>query len=311
MPLLLQTAGQGCARTWFARLDFYRRLPRGILFLLATALPFGLWGLCAAWASGGGRGSLPGPNTEMAGTASTLFLQLCQRCHAASGKGDRRAGVSGLPNFTDSDWQTRRTDPQLLVSILDGRGDAMPSFRGRVTEAHARALVDRIRAFGPKRAAAQSTSDFAIQFRELDRELQDLKRQLKALTASPPDPEKRTAAPRRQDPHAVRQVILKSGGELFRKHCQRCHGADGKGDGGGNNGPPDFTRRAWQQRRSDAKLLSSILDGKGKDMPAFRKRFSEDQATDLIDYIRAFMPPRQPVPMTPRSRDTDQGRPPR
>jgi mono/diheme cytochrome c family protein len=81
-------------------------------------------------------------------------------------------------------------------------------------------------------------------------------------------------------------------GQLYRQHCQRCHGDDGKGDGDQPGLParPDFTRSAWQQQRSDAQLLASLLDGKGKSMPSFRDRLSEVQAKSLIAHLRAFAP---------------------
>jgi mono/diheme cytochrome c family protein len=271
----------------------------------------GLSGIYPGRATGGDEAP-PGQHAVAAGpSASALFQRHCQRCHAATGKGDWNAGVSGIPDFTDRAWQSRRSDAQLVVSILDGKGDGMPAFRGRVTKTQAKALIGDVRAFGTKVAAAEATRDFATKFRELDKELQELKRQLNELTSSPGDTAKPTAVFRHQGPPTARQMMLKAGGNLYRKHCQRCHGADGKGDGKSKDGRPDFTCRAWQQRRSDAKLLTSILDGKGRCMPAFRKQISEDQAQDLIDYIRSFMPRRQSVPMTPRSRDTDQGRPPR
>src|SRR5262249_1657426 len=88
---------------------------------------------------------------------------------------------------------------------------------------------------------------------------------------------------------------LRAAGVLFRRHCQRCHGTDGKGVAGKVDSPepPDFTRRAWQDERSNARLLRSILDGKKQGMPAFGKDLREDQARDLVEYIRAFTPPRR------------------
>jgi cytochrome c6 len=82
-----------------------------------------------------------------------------------------------------------------------------------------------------------------------------------------------------------------AGGELYRKQCAKCHGADGTGKAARGAMPdiPDFTEAAWQGRR-DAKLLASILDGKGEDMPAFRGRINEDQARELAALIRAFAP---------------------
>jgi hypothetical protein len=51
---------------------------------------------------------------------------------------------------------------------------------------------------------------------------------------------------------------------------------------------PDFTAASWQTKRTEAKLLARILDGKGKGMPAFRGKLKEDQARGLVAHIRSF-----------------------
>jgi mono/diheme cytochrome c family protein len=83
---------------------------------------------------------------------------------------------------------------------------------------------------------------------------------------------------------------LRAAGDLYRRQCQRCHGADGTGSPTRDDTSrvPDFTNRAWQERRSDAQLAASILEGQGTRMPAFRGEVSEQQAQDLVANIRAF-----------------------
>jgi mono/diheme cytochrome c family protein len=99
-------------------------------------------------------------------------------------------------------------------------------------------------------------------------------------------------------------------GELYRKHCAKCHGADGAGKAARGAMPdiPDFTDAAWQGRRGDAKLLAGVLDGKGEDMPAFRGKINENQARDLAALIRTFapvtdkpQPDKQKAPDAPKS----------
>jgi hypothetical protein len=53
---------------------------------------------------------------------------------------------------------------------------------------------------------------------------------------------------------------------------------------------PDFTRSKWHQKRSDGQLLASILEGKGKGMPAFDRKINKKQAQTLVSYIRSFRP---------------------
>ena len=72
----------------------------------------------------------------------------------------------------------------------------------------------------------------------------------------------------------------------------KCHGADGTGNKARDRLPeiPDFTNVSWQARRTDARLLESILDGKGEDMPPVRGKISEQQARGLVAFVRAFAP---------------------
>jgi mono/diheme cytochrome c family protein len=87
-------------------------------------------------------------------------------------------------------------------------------------------------------------------------------------------------------------VVLRNGMVVFRHYCMVCHGPDGKGTQMRPALPPipDFTNPDFHKERSDARLLLSILDGKGRLMPAQRGRLTEDQARNLVAYIRAFQP---------------------
>ena len=85
--------------------------------------------------------------------------------------------------------------------------------------------------------------------------------------------------------------------KLYQQHCVKCHGEDGKGQAARAIEPdiPDFTDAAWQKKRTDAKLLDSILDGKGSTMPAFRnKKISEEEGRTLVAYVRKFAPAKKP-----------------
>jgi mono/diheme cytochrome c family protein len=84
---------------------------------------------------------------------------------------------------------------------------------------------------------------------------------------------------------------------LYKKTCSKCHDADGKGTSARDSMPeiPDFTSALWQQSRTGAQLIVSILDGKGARMPAFADRLGREKARELIHTIRRFGPP----PATP------------
>lgn len=120
------------------------------------------------------------------GEAGQLFKRLCIMCHGAEGRGERvRESMAAIPDFTQPDWQIRRRDSQLAVSILDGKGTEMPAFRGKLTSAQSRELVALVRALGPAGAAARpagTDDDFQAQFRALQQKVEDLGRQVRALS---------------------------------------------------------------------------------------------------------------------------------
>jgi mono/diheme cytochrome c family protein len=236
--------------------------------------------------------------------AKASYQQLCQRCHAADGKGDR--DTPSVPDFTRRAWQAEKSNAQLIVSILDGRGSSMPAFRGRLDQAEAKDLVAHVRAFAngaTKRSSSPKNSkDFETQVQKLQIEYEGLKKQLEELKPEMP-PEKRSQKSTEKEGSEDRtKDAFREAAPLFRRHCQRCHGADGKGIAGKLDSPepPDFTRRTWQEERSNARMLKSILDGRKKGMPAFHDDLTEDQARDLVDYVRAFLPPRSANSTKPR-----------
>jgi mono/diheme cytochrome c family protein len=83
--------------------------------------------------------------------------------------------------------------------------------------------------------------------------------------------------------------------KLFKQNCVQCHGLDGRGEPARNTLPviPNFTDKAWQQEKSDAQLVISILEGKDRLMPAWSGRISDKQAAEIVRHvIRSFGPAR-------------------
>jgi mono/diheme cytochrome c family protein len=124
---------------------------------------------------------------KLAPRESPLYQRLCAKCHGADGKGTAmRDALPAIPDFTVEPWQRGRRDPQLVVSIMDGKGVGMPAFREKVTRDQARDLVAVIRTFGPVRGqqAVADPNEFEARFAELEREFEDLRKQAQTL-ASP------------------------------------------------------------------------------------------------------------------------------
>jgi mono/diheme cytochrome c family protein len=143
--------------------------------------------------------------------AARLFRRSCASCHGEDFTGEEfRPIAPEIPDFTRKTWQASRTDVQLLVSILDGRGKRMPSFQGRLNSTEVRDLVAYIRQAGPPGSAPPKAApgsalpkawqdDFDRRFAALVKELDDLREQfwrlaptakpaLKIRKASPPFP---------------------------------------------------------------------------------------------------------------------------
>jgi mono/diheme cytochrome c family protein/uncharacterized membrane protein len=127
-------------------------------YLLPTLWPLLLW---AMWqtsrqptlsAQAGDARLWPGPSgrpAEEPRDALQLFRRYCSKCHGGDGTGRRASDrLADIPDFTDPSWQARRSDSELLASILDGQGTGMPPFRGKLNEDQADALLARVRAFG-------------------------------------------------------------------------------------------------------------------------------------------------------------------
>src|SRR5262249_26045223 len=71
------------------------------------------------------EGSRPSAPTAAGSSAvRALFQQRCVKCHGADGTGKPARGrLPEIPNFTEASWQARRSDAQLLASILDGKDE--------------------------------------------------------------------------------------------------------------------------------------------------------------------------------------------
>jgi mono/diheme cytochrome c family protein len=142
------------------------------------------------------------------GEGAWLFQRACVRCHGADGRGAAtRVSLPAIPDFTDPGWQARRSDPQLIASILEGKGAQMPSFRERLGGAEVRALVARIRAFRPgwTSGVGASPGEFESRFRQLEQQWEGLERQLRAIE-QPGEGQERPLRARSSRGHSRRSV---------------------------------------------------------------------------------------------------------
>ena len=76
---------------------------------------------------------------------------------------------------------------------------------------------------------------------------------------------------------------------LYDSKCAICHGKDGAGlPNWRDKGQPDFTKPQWQKAHTDAQITDSIKNGKGKFMPPFKAKLSEEETGAVVRRIRAF-----------------------
>jgi cbb3-type cytochrome c oxidase subunit III len=76
---------------------------------------------------------------------------------------------------------------------------------------------------------------------------------------------------------------------IFNSKCAFCHNKDGRGKPNWRaKGMPDFTDPNWQKSRTDQQIIETIRNGKGKFMPPWKEKLSEEQIKALVGYVRAF-----------------------
>jgi len=76
---------------------------------------------------------------------------------------------------------------------------------------------------------------------------------------------------------------MSQGKTLFRWfNCNGCHAG-----GGGGMGPP-LMSDAWRYGNTPDDIYKSIMDGRPNGMPSFRGRIAEEQAWQLVAYVRSM-----------------------
>jgi mono/diheme cytochrome c family protein len=134
---------------------------------------------------------LPAPSGELAAKVrigAGLFQQFCLVCHGPDGTGNlMRSAMPPIPDFTNRGWHGSRSDAELLVSILEGKGTLMPANNSRITREQARNLIAYIRAFGPGQVVQgglATEEQFEKSFRQLQKQWDELEKQLKKMNES-------------------------------------------------------------------------------------------------------------------------------
>ena len=93
--------------------------------------------------------------------------------------------------------------------------------------------------------------------------------------------------------HIARSKVAGNSGAdgvaIYDSRCSICHGKDGAGlPNWKSKGQPDFTQPEWQKAHTNEQIADSIKNGKGKFMPAFKGKLSDEETGAVIQQIRVF-----------------------
>jgi mono/diheme cytochrome c family protein len=98
-------------------------------------------------------------------------------------------------------------------------------------------------------------------------------------------------ARRVENPVPANESNLDEGMFQYQKHCQKCHGADGEGNGDRvgelSVTPTNFTDASRMRHLTDGELFWKITHGH-RPMPAFADKLTETERWQAVDYIRTF-----------------------
>jgi cbb3-type cytochrome c oxidase subunit III len=183
-----------------------------------------------------------------------LYVSYCQLCHGTRGKGDGPLAKVMKISPADLTITVRSRSDTILTKIITGEGRQTITGRDRHN-----LLSDAMPEWKDVFNESQITALIAY-LRFLSRTKHDLMG----------DPE--------------------VGLQLYQKYCQVCHGVEGEGDGIMTKlmgiKPMDHTNPNETNSLDNEAIVRSILDGKGKFMPAWRGILSQTDVEALVSYIR-------------------------
>jgi mono/diheme cytochrome c family protein len=94
-----------------------------------------------------------------------------------------------------------------------------------------------------------------------------------------------------KNPVAPSPAALAEGKQIYKKHCENCHGENGDGKGEKapelSTAPTDFANSQKMDRITDGEFYWQITKGR-QPMPAFEDKLNETQRWESVDFIRTF-----------------------
>ena len=183
-----------------------------------------------------------------------LFVSYCQLCHGVGGKGDGPLAKAMKIEPADLTTTVRSRSDTILRKIITGEGRQTITGRDR------------------HNLLSEAMPEWKDVFSD---------DQINALIAY-----LRFLSNKKHDLMGDPEVGMR----LYAKYCQVCHGEEGDGNGIMTNligiTPMDHTNPNETNRLDNETLVKSILDGKGRFMPAWRGILSRSDVEALVSYIR-------------------------
>lgn len=183
-----------------------------------------------------------------------LYVSYCQLCHGSSGTGDGALAKAMKISLSDLTTTVRSRSDTILTKIITGEGQQTITGRDRHN-----ILSEAMPEWGEVFDDKQITALIAY-LRFLGNGKHDLMG----------DPE-----------HGLK---------LYTTYCGVCHGEEGDGDGIMTQligiTPMDHTNPNETNDLSNEELVESILEGKGRFMPAWQGVLSQTDVEALVSYIR-------------------------
>jgi cbb3-type cytochrome c oxidase subunit III len=183
-----------------------------------------------------------------------LYVSYCQLCHGTDGKGAGPLARTMQISPADLTTTVRSRSDTILMKIITGEG------RQTITGRDRHNLLSEAMPEWKEVFSASQVKALIAYLRFLGSTKHDLMG----------DPE--------------------VGMDLYQKYCQVCHGVEGDGDGIMTNlmgiMPMDHTNPNETNSLDNEELVESILDGKGRFMPAWGGILSQGDVEALVSYIR-------------------------
>jgi len=93
-----------------------------------------------------------------------------------------------------------------------------------------------------------------------------------------------------------------AGKTLYRDDCAQCHGEQGKGDGPEADmydpKPTDISDAHMMSEMTDGEIFYKISEGR-RPMPSFKKKLTEEQRWQIVNFVRTLAPKLAPAPPPP------------